>query len=75
MVQWHEAVADMQEMYVVRESEHTEKYGKEISAEEQMRDRVKSAADKIEDYLERMGGDSASNNVISLDSIRDKTIH
>ena len=75
MIQWHEAVADMQEMYVVRESEHTEKYGKQVSAEEQMRDRVQSAADKIDDYIERMGGDSASDNVISLDSMRDKTIH
>jgi hypothetical protein len=75
MVQWHEAVADMGEMHLVRESEHTEKYGDQQSAVDKMSSRVKSAADKIDDYLERMGGDSASNNVISLDSIRDKTVH
>lgn len=72
LVQWQEAVADMEQMHLAREEEHNEKYGIKVSAQEQMDSRSKSAVDKIEEYLDRMGGDSASSNVIQFDAKRDK---
>ena len=72
IVQWQEATADMQEMYDAREKEHQEKYG--ATAVEKMGERVRSAADKIEEYMDRRGlTDSGASNVIDLDSKR--TLH
>jgi len=56
MVQYYEAVADMQEMHVVREKEFEEDH-------QQPKTMKKTNSDKIEDYLSRM--DSGS-NVIDL---------
>ena len=56
MVQYNEAVADMEEMHVVREKEFEEDY-------QQPKTMKKTNSDKIDDYLSRM--DSGS-NVIDL---------
>jgi|TARA_R110000803_G_scaffold34404_3_gene75120 hypothetical protein len=75
LVQWDEAVADMKDMHAAREQEYADKHGDPengLSATEKMESRAVTASDKIDDYIERMNSDSASNNVIQFNS---KKIH
>lgn len=76
LVQYYDAVADMEEMHITREIEYEETYGalkQPKTATERMQENIKNAEsrDKIDEYLERMV-DSASNNIIQFDS---KKIH
>ena len=58
LVQWNEAVKDMEEMYDAREREHDEKYG----------DDPEDMVTTTDNHSEMMYGDSSSNNIIQFDS-------